>query len=311
MSASPKVLYKYRNFSNLSLTMLLRNYVFFADPTTFNDPLDTSPTLEPDLNNKELENIFSQLMSQRLTAERDAAAKNFFPRDQSSPNLIREIANKKIEQKLNNLRYSASDPSYETSNPLQFILANSIQKELLLRYNKGIFSVAEDPECPLMWSHYGDQHRGICIGYSIENATSNIVRKVSYDDCRSVTASDVKSMLRNEDGAQDKVDNAVIFKKAKPWEYEREWRMLGSRGENFSPLDVEEIVFGMRCDFSVIYTVVKALEDRDQPVNFFEIREKHHSFSLVKCELNTQEILSSPPKSLYWAKNVFNDLDDD
>jgi hypothetical protein len=34
-------------------------------------------------------------------------------------------------------------------------------------------------DCPLMWSHYGDQHNGICIGYSIPDDAT--VHRVRYD----------------------------------------------------------------------------------------------------------------------------------
>ncbi|HCT5134153.1 TPA: DUF2971 domain-containing protein, partial [Aeromonas hydrophila] len=32
--------------------------------------------------------------------------------------------------------------------------------------SNGIFSVSETPRNPLMWAHYAEEHRGICIGYS-------------------------------------------------------------------------------------------------------------------------------------------------
>jgi hypothetical protein len=27
--------------------------------------------------------------------------------------------------------------------------------------------LGERADCQLMWSHYGDQHHGVCIGYSV------------------------------------------------------------------------------------------------------------------------------------------------
>jgi hypothetical protein len=40
----PKRLYNYRAFSNLTRDMLVADNLFFADPSTFNDPLDTNPS---------------------------------------------------------------------------------------------------------------------------------------------------------------------------------------------------------------------------------------------------------------------------
>ncbi len=45
----PKRLYKYRDFSNRTLDMVVSDNVYYADPSTFNDPLDTRPSLKTDL----------------------------------------------------------------------------------------------------------------------------------------------------------------------------------------------------------------------------------------------------------------------
>ncbi|MGD9884141.1 MAG: hypothetical protein AB7U95_28940 [Reyranella sp.] len=55
----PRRLYKYRAFSNLMLEMLVEDRLFFADPSTFNDPLDSRPSLDTDLAAPELERIRS------------------------------------------------------------------------------------------------------------------------------------------------------------------------------------------------------------------------------------------------------------
>ena len=43
MPQSPKRLYKYRAFSELSIQSLVDDKVFLANPATFNDPMDTRP----------------------------------------------------------------------------------------------------------------------------------------------------------------------------------------------------------------------------------------------------------------------------
>lgn len=37
----PDRIYKYRSFSNRTIEMLVEDQLFYADPSTFNDPLDT------------------------------------------------------------------------------------------------------------------------------------------------------------------------------------------------------------------------------------------------------------------------------
>ena len=68
-------LYKYRAFNNLSLDALIDDRIFFADPSTFNDPLDTRPSLETDIDADALEAVLVQLVEQRVASEMEAAAK--------------------------------------------------------------------------------------------------------------------------------------------------------------------------------------------------------------------------------------------
>ncbi len=53
----PTRLYKYRDLSHRTLAMVISDNVYYADPSTFNDPLDTRPSLETDLEESELEKI--------------------------------------------------------------------------------------------------------------------------------------------------------------------------------------------------------------------------------------------------------------
>jgi hypothetical protein len=306
----PRRLYKYRGFNNLTLTMLVEDFVYFADPTTFNDPLDTKPTLHTDLDSDALEGILSRLIEQRTTAEMSAAAKTIRYSGPKTFDHIARQSRKKAEQLLADIRYNATNPDYEIDDPAQFLLGQYVQEELLRRYDKGVFSLAECANCPLMWSHYGDQHRGLCLGYSIPDAAVGDVHNIRYGGSRLVKASAVSAMLDGDDEARSKVDEAVLLRKARPWGYEREWRLIGPRGEQNSPLELEEVVFGMRCAVSVKYAIIKALEDRDRAVQFFEIREQSESFMLQKRVLDTDELCASFPRRSRSFEGIFDDLTD-
>ena len=123
----------------------------------------------------------------------------------------------------------------------------------------------------MMWSHYGDQHRGICIGYSVPAMTT--VHKVKYGGTRLVEVSKVAAMLDGSDVDRRQVEEAVLLRKAREWEYEREWRLIGSHGAQNSTLELEEIIFGVKCGSAVKYALLKALEGRERPVQLFEMRE--------------------------------------
>jgi hypothetical protein len=157
-----------------------------------------------------------------------------------------------------------------------------------------------------MWSHYGDQHRGFCVGYSPGDAQLN---RVKYGGARSVKASLVAAMLNGDTGAAKRVDAAVLLKKATDWQYESEWRLLGERGLRDSPLELEEVVFGLRCPTTVVFTVVATLARRDRPVRFFEIRQRREgTFLLSKVALDTGELMASLPRRARSTREWFASL---
>lgn len=306
----PKRLYKYRSFSNRTLSMLVDDIIYFANPTTFNDPLDTKPKLETDLDSYALEGILSQLIEERTSAEMSAAAKTIRYRGPKTLDHIAHQSRKAAERLLADIRYDATDPEITVADPTMFLLSQYVEEELLHRYDKGVFSLAERVTCPLMWSHYGDQHRGLCLGYSIPDTSLSNVHKIHYGGSRSVQASAVAAMLGGDDAARRRVDEAVLLKKAKPWAYEREWRLIGPRGKQDSPLELEEVVFGMRCDPAVVYTVIQALAKRDRPVQFFEIREQRDTFILAKRSVDIDELAAFLPRRCRSLDGVFDDLSD-
>ncbi len=281
----PTRLYKYRDLTARTLDMVVGDKIHFADPSTFNDPLDTRPSVEDDVDTEELGRILRILMEQRTGAEMRAGAKAMKLKDPRTRDWIEKHSRRQAEQRIAEIEYGATDPDYDFETALRSQLRYCIELELLLGYEKGIVSFAEREDCPLMWSHYGDQHRGICLGYSVPESATGDVHEVTYDGGRLVKASEVGAMLDGDDEARASVDEAVMLRKAESWAYEQEWRLIGRRGTEGSPLELEEIVFGMGCRESVKYTVMKALEDRSGSVEFYEMREERGTFNLRKGEL--------------------------
>ena len=293
----PKRLYKYRDFGNRTLDMVVSDNVYYADPSTFNDPLDTRPSLETNLDEAELEKILRSFVERRTSVDMSAAAKTIKYRGPKTMDHIKRHSRRQADQLIEEIKFHAMDPEYDSEDQQRLLLGHYIEVELLRQYDKGIVSLAERATCPLMWSHYGDQHRGVCIGYSVPVNAAGDLHKVEYGGSRLVAASKVAAMLSGDDVARGQVDEAVLLRKARSWGYEREWRLIGPRGLQNSPLELEEIIFGMRCEASVKYAVVKALEDRDRLVKFYEMLEVPGTFKLKKCALNhNDELFAHFPK---------------
>jgi hypothetical protein len=303
----PERVYKYRAFSQLTLEMLVEDRLFFADPSTFNDPLDAKPRLDADLDAAALEQVLEQLVVQRVEAELSAAAKTIRYKGPKTLDHIARQSQQTFARLLENIRYNATDPEHENEDPLQYLLGRNVETELLRRYDKGIVSLAARPDSPLMWSHYGDQHHGLCVGYAVPEDAS--LHQVRYGGRPLVKASHVQAMLRGQARARELVDEAVLLRKAPDWGYEDEWRLIGDRGAQDSPLELCEIVFGMRCPTAVQYSVFRALETRQQGLEFHAIWRRPGTFDLVKEVLDTDELCRSLPRRARANLDWFDEID--
>ena len=281
----PRRLYKYRDLTARTLDMVVGDKLHFADPSMFNDPLDTRPSVEDDVDEGELGRILGILIERSTAAEMRAGAKAMKLSEPRTKDWIEKHSRHRADERIAEIEYGASDPDYDSVSALRSQLRYCIELELLRGYRKGIVSFAEREDCPLMWSHYGDQHRGICLGYSVPERSTQDVRKVAYGGGRLVKASDVGAMLDGNDEARAKVDAAVMLRKAESWSYEREWRLIGRRGTAGSPLELEEVIFGMKCNGSAKFTIMRALEKRSGSVKFYEMHEEEGTFNLRKNEL--------------------------
>jgi hypothetical protein len=303
----PRRIYKYRAFGDQSLEALVQDLLFFADPSTFNDPLDARPTLDADLPAAEMERVLRTLVERRLVDEMAAAARAIKYRGPRTTDHIAKHALRSVDALVAEIRYNAGDPDYEIDDPEQYLLGRYVHREVLRRYDRGIVSLAKRANCPLMWSHYADQHKGICIGYSAPADVS--LEPVSYGGARSIKASLIRDMVDGDVAAARAVDKAVLLKKAQAWRYEQEWRLIGDRGIHDSQLELEEVVFGMRCPETVQFAVAKALEGRHRRVKLYEIRETPGTFLLKKVPADLDEALATWPRRARSIHEAFQDIE--
>lgn len=294
----PKHLYKYRSFSARTIDSLLSDKIFYAPPESFNDPLDTKPSLHIDSDIEELAEILKCMIQQRVQAEMQAAAQTIKYRGPKTIEHIKNHSLGKAQRKLSDAAYYATDPDYglPQDEAHRNILTQHIRTELMAQYGNGVFSLARRCICPLMWSHYGDEHKGLCIGYSIPDQVKEGLHKVNYGGARLIATSRIAAMLRGDKNARQEVNAAVFLKKAADWRYEKEWRHLGPRGSAASPFELADITFGLRCPDSVKHAVMRAFEGRELGLRFYEIHETSANFSLKRHRVHVDDFENMYPK---------------
>lgn len=152
-------------------------------------------------------------------------------------------------------------------------------------------------DSPLMWSHYADQHRGICVEFDVSKLPPRALRKGVYGTSREIAASSIRSWLREDSAAaRNEIERACLFTKSTEWNYEEEYRLLGPIGLQTSVVSTRSITFGLRCAHALQYATIAALGGESSPLQFFQITSPGAHFELTRAEVCIAETLSGMPR---------------
>jgi len=90
----------------------------------------------------------------------------------------------------------------------------------------GVACFTERHDELLMWSHYADGHRGICLSFATDSLPFSRALQVKYS--REVPRMRAVSVITQ--GVDEALVDALILTKAEQWSYEREWRLVVKGG---------------------------------------------------------------------------------
>ncbi len=293
----PIKLYKYRTFGVRALRSLTGAEVHYSRPLTFNDPLDCDPTIDVDIGRATLEKLLYRM-------------------------LLRRLEKKQAAERVNYLRYMSTEyGNFESDKDVEAylvrMLASDIKSELDDEFSQhGVLSLSATWSSALMWSHYADEHRGICIEYDTTDQDHPNLRPVSYHATRAVKASDLARWKGADDAAaKDRVLQTYFYSKSSEWKYEKEWRdVRKDNGITELPFKINAIHFGLRCDHAVISSIVRLLNDQPQ-IKLYTIRPKDDTFKLRRSRLSAEDIaeidataISEPSwltfKDVFWEEEL-------
>lgn len=286
--------YKYRSFDLNTLHSICEDTIYFSPPSAFNDPFDSRPTLLVDSSLDDLRSLLAIMIQRRVGLEVKASLKSIRMGQERTEFYVTKSANLEAKSALDYVAYHATNPEY-VEGPIEAerqLLEGEIGQELLQHYERGVCCFSDTYGSALLWSHYGDQHRGICIGYTTDRIPAPQPERVIYGGNRCIKTSLLLSaFLREEPAAKRRLERDVLLRKAKDWSYESEWRLIGRSGVQESPLLMKEITFGLRCPRAVRHAVVKALTGRKSaPLRFFEMRESPRQYTLKRKLLDVEEL---------------------
>ncbi|MGR6862763.1 DUF2971 domain-containing protein [Aliivibrio salmonicida] len=236
---SSKILYKYRDFEKYTILGLYNQNFWLPIPNQLNDPFDA-----------QLAPIIKSISENEFFSELESFVSHWFTQGY-------------------NFTFKEKEKMYIEGKPSEILCYNV--EAFVHCFNDlaakiGIYSLSETNLNSTMWSHYGDEHRGICIGYKAEELLKikNISQKttllpVKYCDEKELTRNAYLHYVRSNMGADvDLLIDYIISlmaTKTNDWAYEKEWRLLvpesGNSALNYNSNAIQSISFGIRTPVNV------------------------------------------------------------
>jgi hypothetical protein len=287
------ILYKYRECSATTEVIFRDQKVWLATSDTLNDPCECS-----------LHDLAPEWVEENIVAMKQAQMSGAL----AFPHLVPQLFLNEIKATL---------PSIEDFDSKYVIFRKLYEKHLHRKLSDpeltfsmldqqlnsvGIFSMASTSEHPLMWSHYGQGHKGICLGFEVRDLTPSTdpehFLKVTYsDDIPKMGNEGFKHQITLSQGDKGEIVSegriaftdvalrAAISTKATCWSYEAEWRYVEPIGGRLYPFPgpLVEVVFGFRCspEDRTHYRELVATHLNNE-VRLYEIRRVPNSFTFER-----------------------------
>lgn len=143
--------------------------------------------------------------------------------------------------------------------------------------NSVVLSLAESNDNILMWSHYADLHRGICIEFdtSIPGTIFSKAKKVLY-------VNKFNDFVLKSDKEREVATHISSFTKSKLWKYEDEWRILEQEEGCYSfPAEcITGVILGCRISEDHKRWVKDWVNGRATPTKIYLAKQCPDAFSL-------------------------------
>ena len=247
----PRYAFRYVWLGDAVFENLKTGRLWFSHPTAFNDPFDGQSIMDYECSEEELAQYFD----------------TYFPKVMRDKIDLRDLVKR----------------AHEQPQVLQQVL-NAVQAIKISEVHICCFSEVNNH--PLMWGHYADGHRGICLVFDLHELTRSgqfAMTPVIYTaDRPKWNQIRERNTYKNSDLFQHRFQTALLATKGDQWSYEREIRLISHNpGLNAFPRTAfEGVILGAR----VSEKDANALED--------VLRAVYPGYRVgrVKLDTNTGEI---------------------
>jgi hypothetical protein len=250
----PPKFYKYRSVSGEAAKwvekIVLHHEVFFAPATSFNDPFDLRPAFSlqasPSRQREDYLRLSRKFEPHLTEVQRESDAENVMATAMNVNNLI------------------------DTTIAIQALHNHYITASV------GVFCVSTKRDDILMWAHYAESHKGICLEFDGKLSFMTHAQKVLYSEDR--------TPINVYDDANDVAMTKALLTKSTHWSYEQEWRLMryqeGPGVVQFHPSNLTGIVIGALATSSTVEMVESWVQQRTLPLNIYRASVSGTKFEL-------------------------------
>ncbi|MBI5437013.1 MAG: DUF2971 domain-containing protein [Nitrosomonadales bacterium] len=175
----PATLYKYYEVKEFLPKVLSGEALKFSCPMDFNDPFESRSCFQID-NSKEGKRYIHEKVKQRFSNPSQRIAKA-----------------RQIERRFN--------------------APQSLDDDAIIRL-VGVCCFSEMKDSILMWSHYANEHKGVCIGFDTRKSLFRLAWQVKYQE--------EFPIVRRPTDSDEILLAKTLLTKADCWSYEKEWRII-------------------------------------------------------------------------------------
>jgi len=252
----PDVLYKYRDWEDSNHKKILTDCeIYFPSFDQFNDPFDGTIPVRYRPEDLKPENIFTKLFS---------LAKH------EHPDLT--------EQQLHELCFKNQREGYITDESRMVTINEFFHRKMNKEF--GIFSLADNCSNHLMWSHYSNSHKGICIGFNV-----NELKSLIGGGC-GIFSMYYKNELPYFDLYEDdmKYLKKLLCSKSSVWTYEQEYRIIrfgfARKILKITPKAISEVIFGLMMDHKTKMEILELIKNNFPDTKVFEAKRNTNLFAI-------------------------------
>jgi hypothetical protein len=141
---------------------------------------------------------------------------------------------------------------------------------------------------PMLWSHYADQHRGMCLGFDVPDKK---VVPVTYDAHR--LELDLERKL-SKPGGDDTIGLRLMTTKFEGWDYEDEVRLFVALSE--SDLETGMYFYGIGREIVLKEIILGARSTMTRPA-IAKLLPKDQSIKVIKARIDFDRFTVEPSRA--------------